>query len=295
MARRTSLALPHGLGHGWAAVLWDVTWDLVDKHGFNPNVYEAWDTGGNNRALQYVTDGLKFQGCGPGLVVARDAIIAAADLLSEGEDTCTLWASFARRGLFSAVQGTTARDDNSEAFDTHPDCREGFFGCVRPADPQYGQPRRGRRDGVRRRRRSRPRHPRQQLPVLTTGGLPNAAHGDPGGRAHHAATAADPAETPGNSRLSFDPSTGRYTFPWKTLQSWAGTCREFVLTRDDGIQHRAYFRFQANPASALSGRISDSDGQPVAQATVTLRGPIFCEDDEPTNGWYSFDDSARHL
>ena len=32
----TSLALPHGLGHGWASVLWDMAWDLVDKHGFNP-------------------------------------------------------------------------------------------------------------------------------------------------------------------------------------------------------------------------------------------------------------------
>ena len=56
---------PHGLGHGWAAVLWDVTWDLIDKHGFNPNVYEAWDTGGNNRALQYVTDGLKSRAAAP--------------------------------------------------------------------------------------------------------------------------------------------------------------------------------------------------------------------------------------
>ncbi len=72
----TSLALPHGLGHGWAAVLWDVTWDLIDKHGFNPNVYGAWNSGGNTRSLQYVIDGLKLQGCGPGLVVARNAIIA---------------------------------------------------------------------------------------------------------------------------------------------------------------------------------------------------------------------------
>jgi hypothetical protein len=106
----TSLVLPHGLGHGWPATLWDMAWDLVDKHGFNPNAYGTWDTGGNNRAIQYVIDGLKMQGCGPGLVVARDAIIASADLLSEGEDTCTVWASFARRGLgFSAVQGTTNR------------------------------------------------------------------------------------------------------------------------------------------------------------------------------------------
>ena len=115
----TSLALPHGLGHGWAATLWDLNWDLIDKHGFNPNIYEAWNTGGNNRALQYVIDGLKMQGCGPGLVVARAAIIAAADALTSGEDTCTVWATFARRGLgFSAVQGTTNRDDNNEAFDT---------------------------------------------------------------------------------------------------------------------------------------------------------------------------------
>ena len=65
----TSLALPHGLGHGWASVLWDMAWDLVDKHGFNPNAYGVWNSGGNNRALQYVIDGLKFQGCGPDLVV----------------------------------------------------------------------------------------------------------------------------------------------------------------------------------------------------------------------------------
>ena len=72
-----SLALPHGLGHGWASVLWDMNWDLIDKYGFNRNLYAAWNTGGNNRALQYVIDGLKLQGCNPGLVVARAAIIAA--------------------------------------------------------------------------------------------------------------------------------------------------------------------------------------------------------------------------
>ena len=63
---------------------WDMNWDLIDKHGFNPNIYGAWNTGGNNRALQYVIDGLKLQGCGPGLVVARAAIIAGADELSDG-------------------------------------------------------------------------------------------------------------------------------------------------------------------------------------------------------------------
>ena len=72
-------------------------------------------------------DGLKMQGCGPGLVVSRDAIIAGAEARNPGVDNCTIWASFARRGLgYSAVQGTTDRNDNTEAFDTHPDCQRNF-------------------------------------------------------------------------------------------------------------------------------------------------------------------------
>ena len=68
----TSLALPHGLGHGWASVLWDMNWDLIDKYGFNRDLYAAWNTGGNNRAFQYVVDGLKMQGCNPTLVDGRN-------------------------------------------------------------------------------------------------------------------------------------------------------------------------------------------------------------------------------
>ncbi|MEV6817092.1 M36 family metallopeptidase, partial [Micromonospora sp. NPDC051296] len=89
----TSLAAPHGIGHGWAAVLWDMTWDLIDRHGLNPNVYDAWNTGGNNLSMQLVMDGLKMQGCGPGFVTGRNAIIAADAALTGGENSCTLWAS----------------------------------------------------------------------------------------------------------------------------------------------------------------------------------------------------------
>jgi extracellular elastinolytic metalloproteinase len=241
----TSLALPHGLGHGWAAVLWDMTWDLIDKHGFNPNVYEDWDTGGNNRAIQYVVDGLKLQGCGPGLVVARDAIIAGADELSDGEDTCTLWASFSRRGLgFSAVQGTTNRNDNDEAFDTNPDCRRGFqqpashpYGTLRDVDAGDTVPLRFTADGY------------KGLDVL-------AATNSPFSRRVDCETLRVPSQgefttprelpidtkTPGNSKLTVN-ANGVFTYPWKTLEEWGGTCREVVVTRDDGKQHRAFFRF----------------------------------------------------
>jgi extracellular elastinolytic metalloproteinase len=241
----TSLALPHGLGHGWAATLWDVNWDLIDKHGFNPNVYGAWDTGGNNRAIQYVIDGLKMQGCGPGLVVARAAIISAAEAL-DSDDECTLWAAFSRRGLgFSAVQGTTNRNDNTEAFDTNPDCRRGFqspvtqpYGSLNEVDAGDAVPLRFTADGYRR------------LDVLKDSGSPFSRKVD-------CTTLQVPSEdpafvtprerpvatvTPGGSRLTVN-AQGVFTYPWKTLEAWAGTCRELVLTRDDGRQHRAFFRF----------------------------------------------------
>ena len=242
----TSLALPHGLGHGWAAVLWDMTWDQIDKHGFNPQVYEAWNTGGNNRAIQYVMDGLKMQGCGPGLVVSSRAIIAAGDELSDGEDTCMLWASFARRGLgFSAVQGTTNRDDNNEAYDTAPQCLRGFqspvvqpYGSLNEVDAGDAVPLRFTADGY------------KQLDVLKDSGSPFSRKVD---CATLRVPSQDPAfitprefpvdtVTPGNSQLTVNPQ-GVFHYNWKTLEEWAGTCRELVLTRDDGKQHRAFFRF----------------------------------------------------
>ena len=188
----TSLALPHGLGHGWAAVLWDMTWDLIDKHGFNPNLYGAWNTGGNNRSLQYVIDGLKLQGCGPGLVVARDAIIAGAEARNGG-DGCTLWAAFARRGLgYSAVQGTTDRNDNTEAFDTHPGLPPqlpvpGGGG----AGAEHGAGRRQGAVAVQRRRLSRAGRAGREPAVLAARGLHDAEdrHARPDG--HH------PAPDPG--------------------------------------------------------------------------------------------------
>ena len=57
----------------------------------------------------------------------------AREARNPGGDNCTIWASFARRGLgYSAVQGTTDRNDNTEAFDTHPDCQRNFQAPVLP-------------------------------------------------------------------------------------------------------------------------------------------------------------------
>ncbi len=120
----TTLAVPHGVGYAWATMLWEMYWNLVDEHGFNPNPYGHWSTGGNNLAIQLVMDGMKFQPCSPGFVDGRDAILAADQALTGGANQCPIWAAFAKRGLgFSADQGSSfSRADGTEAFDTHPDC-----------------------------------------------------------------------------------------------------------------------------------------------------------------------------
>lgn len=113
-----NIAVPHGIGFVWATMLWDLTWKLVEVHGFDPDVYNG--NGGNNLAMQLVIDGLKLQPCRPGFVDGRDAILAADMALTGGENHCEIWEVFANRGLgYSASQGTNiSRMDQVEAFDT---------------------------------------------------------------------------------------------------------------------------------------------------------------------------------
>jgi len=118
-----ALFVPHGIGFVWATILWEVTWDMIDEYGFDPDLHNG--TGGNNIMLQLVTDGLKLQTCNPGMVDGRDAILLADEVNYDGEHVCMLWEAFARRGLgFSASQGSSAsRSDQVESFDSAPVCQ----------------------------------------------------------------------------------------------------------------------------------------------------------------------------
>ena len=265
-----SLALPHGLGHGWASVLWDLDWDLIDKYGFNRNLYAAWNTGGNTRALQYVMDGLKLQGCNPGLVVARDAIIAGAKVRNNGDaDRCTIWATFARRGLgYSAVQGTTGRNDNDEAFDTHPDCRRGFEGVASgpalttvvegaPVDLRFTAD--GGYRGLDVVTKNNPYTRQVDCQTLKTV--------TPGQVAITPRPVPVPAVTRSGMALSVD-AAGVYRYPWQVDDTWGGTCREFVLTTKTGAQHRAFFRFLA-----VTKADTGAGGSVPATLAVTLGAP----------------------
>ena len=120
------LTVPHGVGFAWMTVLWDVTWDMIDAHGFSPNLYASTGTAGNQIMMRLVTEALKTTPCTPGFVDGRNAILAADALLypdaanpGYGIHYATLWGGFARRGLgASASQGSpTTNADNVQAFD----------------------------------------------------------------------------------------------------------------------------------------------------------------------------------
>ena len=113
-------SIPHGVGSVWAAMLWDMTWKLIDSNGFDPDIYNG--TGGNNISLVLVTEAMKLQPCSPGLVDGRDAIIAADQAIYGGSHLCEIWEAFAARGLgFSADQGSSNNvSDGTQAFDLPP-------------------------------------------------------------------------------------------------------------------------------------------------------------------------------
>ncbi|TDI79611.1 MAG: HYR domain-containing protein [Bacteroidetes bacterium] len=116
--------VPHGVGSVWATMLWEVTWALIDDHGWDPDIYNF--TGdvnldaGNVMAMALVTEGMKLQPCSPGFVDGRDAIFAADLAIYGGANECTLWDAFAKRGLgVNADQGSSSsRSDGTENFET---------------------------------------------------------------------------------------------------------------------------------------------------------------------------------
>jgi uncharacterized repeat protein (TIGR01451 family) len=51
-------------------------------------------------------------------------------------------------------------------------------------------------------------------------------------------------ETAGQSSLSYDATTDRYKYTWKTESSWKNTCRQLTVTLRDGTVHTAKFKFK---------------------------------------------------
>jgi extracellular elastinolytic metalloproteinase len=227
-----NISQPHGVGYVWNTMLWEVYWNLVGKHGYNPNVYADWFTGGNNLAIQLVLDGMKFQPCGPGFVDGRDAILAADEALTGGANQCEIWRGFAKRGLGTgAVQGlSTSRTDNSQDFTVPATC-SATASSFRP--PIQAAPTLNERDAG------------STVPVKysITGLAPGQdvmLVSEPVNCDDLRSTAAPtPIQTNGKTTKKGD----EYHVNWKTDSSWAGTCRRLTLQIEGASSSVAYFRF----------------------------------------------------
>lgn len=110
----------HAVGTIWATALYEVMWNLVDKHGKSDESFPEFDdagvpTDGKFLSMKIVMDGMALQPCNPTMVTARDAIIDADEALTGGANACEIWTGFAKRGLGEGAQySATARTEDFE-------------------------------------------------------------------------------------------------------------------------------------------------------------------------------------
>ena len=108
-------------------MLWVVSQKLIAKHGYSPTLFPPtpYPNGslpadqtfyrpqqphhprhaplipahGNTLTLLLLLNALKLQPCRPSFFEARDALVQADQILTGGENYCTIWEGFAERGL----------------------------------------------------------------------------------------------------------------------------------------------------------------------------------------------------
>jgi len=230
-----NISQPHGIGYVWNSMLWEVYWNLVDRYGFNADIYGLWSSGGNNLAFQLVMDGMKMQPCRPGFVDGRNAILAADVALTGGKNQCEIWRGFAKRGLgFSASQGSSfSRTDGVEAFDLPASCTGVAFDGFEPpidAAPTLNAANAG-----------------QTMPVkfgLEGEGEIAGIDSQPVDCDTLEATGEAPAAiaSPGATGLRMT-QPGAYHVNWQTDAGWAGTCRKLTVRLPAASDAVAFFAF----------------------------------------------------
>ncbi|KAE8327254.1 extracellular metallo proteinase mep [Aspergillus sergii] len=108
----------HAIGAVWANVLYELLWNLIDKHGKNdgpkPEFKDGVPTDGKYLAMKLVIDGMALQPCNPNCVQARDAILDADKALTDGANKCEIWKAFAKRGLGEGAEYHASRRVGSD-------------------------------------------------------------------------------------------------------------------------------------------------------------------------------------
>ncbi|MDX1555341.1 MAG: M36 family metallopeptidase, partial [Xanthomonadales bacterium] len=235
VANAATISQPHGIGYVWNTMLWEMYWNLVDRHGYNANVYEGWDTAGNNLAIRLVNDGMKFQACRPGFVDGRNAILAADVALTGGENQCEIWRGFVKRGLgVNAMQGdSNNRFDGVQNFDFPAQCMAAQFGGF--DRPVQAAPTLNHRDAG------------DVYPIkFTLSGDTSTLSIDT--QEVNCSTLEPTGEAP--IGLASPGSTGltqkgsKFHVNWQTDEAWAGSCRKVTLRVAAPSDPVAYFFFE---------------------------------------------------
>jgi extracellular elastinolytic metalloproteinase len=112
---------PHNVGEIWCTVLWEMTWEMIQLDGINPNLYNPAATGGNSAALKLVVEGMRLQPCSPGFLDARDAILRADTLFFASRYSCAIWRAFAKRGMGRYAQQGSSNSISDQLADYSPD------------------------------------------------------------------------------------------------------------------------------------------------------------------------------
>jgi hypothetical protein len=113
-----TVVAPHGVGTIWCTALWDMTWEIIQTAGINPNIFNIAGGGGNAIALKLVSEGMRLQPCSPGFIDGRNAILKADTLFFGAQYSCAIIKAFARRGMgIGASQGSSnSRTDQTLSF-----------------------------------------------------------------------------------------------------------------------------------------------------------------------------------
>jgi subtilisin-like proprotein convertase family protein len=119
----------HNIGEVWCVALLEVRARFITRLGFAT---------GNQRILQFVTDGMKLDPLSPTLLQARDSILAAANAGGgTATDIADIWAGFATRGM--GVLASQSGSAVTESFLTPSDPIPSFsIGDVAIAEGQSG-------------------------------------------------------------------------------------------------------------------------------------------------------------
>ncbi len=229
-----NISQPHGIGYVWNTMLWEMYWNLVDRHGYNDDIYADWTTGGNNLALQLVMDGMKLQPCRPGFVDGRNAILTADTALTGGKPTSARSGAPSPSAASASARSqgsSTSRTDGVAAFDLPASCTAAVFGGFRPPvddAPEINHANAGR-----------------TIPVKFT---LTGAERQPGHRLSARSTATR-SSRPARSRTPVDARHFRrhddsFHFNWDTKRSWEDTCRRLTIRIPAPSDAVAYFKFR---------------------------------------------------